>query len=68
MGVPFLGAIPIDPEVAVAGDEGNPIVARSPDSPSSIAFREVAGKVAAQLSIVHAGPVGLRPDFKLQWQ
>ncbi|MCZ6690809.1 MAG: Mrp/NBP35 family ATP-binding protein, partial [Planctomycetota bacterium] len=68
MGVPFLGAIPIDPEVAVAGDEGVPIVARSPDSPSSIAFREVAGKVAAQLSIVHAGPVGLRPDFKLQWQ
>ncbi|HMK16365.1 MAG TPA: ATP-binding protein, partial [Methanomicrobiales archaeon] len=28
MGVPFLGAIPIDPEMVKAGDEGRPYVIR----------------------------------------
>ena len=68
LGVPFLGEIPIEPEIVVGGDEGSPIVIRSPGSPAAIAFKEVAGKVAAQLSIVHSKQEGLKPDFRLQWQ
>jgi len=49
--VPFLGAVPIDTRVREGGDEGQPIVAAAPDSAAARAFVEVAGKVAAQVSI-----------------
>jgi ATP-binding protein involved in chromosome partitioning len=54
LGVPFLGEVPIDPEVVVGGDEGQPILLRSPKSPVSDAYRKVAGAMAAQLSIANA--------------
>lgn len=50
LGIPFLGGIPIDPEVVRAGDEGEPIVVRKPDSPASIAYREIAARVAASVA------------------
>ena len=34
LGVPFLGAIPLDPDMRKAGDEGKPFVIRSRDSPT----------------------------------
>jgi len=45
LGVPFLGEIPIDPEVVVGGDAGTPIVASHPDSVAARAFQELAAKV-----------------------
>ena len=51
MGIPFLGEVPIDTRVRSGGDEGQPIVAVAPDSPAARAFIDVAGKVAAQVSI-----------------
>ena len=51
MGIPFLGEVPIDTRVRSGGDEGRPIVAEAPDAPAAKAFAEVAGKVAAQVSI-----------------
>ena len=42
LGVPFLGEIPIEPEIAEAGDAGVPIVAKNPDSKATQAFRELA--------------------------
>lgn len=33
MNVPFLGAIPLDPAMRKAGDEGQPFIIRSPDTP-----------------------------------
>ncbi len=53
MGIPFLGAVPIDTRVRSGGDEGAPIVMAAPDSPAAQAFLAVAGQVAAQVS-VHA--------------
>jgi ATP-binding protein involved in chromosome partitioning len=50
LGVPFLGGIPIDPEVVLAGDQGEPIVVRSPDAAASIAYREIAARVAASVA------------------
>jgi ATP-binding protein involved in chromosome partitioning len=49
--VPFLGEVPIDTRVRAGGDEGTPIVAAAPDAPAAQAFVDVAGKVAAQLSM-----------------
>jgi ATP-binding protein involved in chromosome partitioning len=51
LGIPFLGEVPIDTRVRSGGDEGQPIVVAAPDSPAAGAFRNVAGRVAAQISI-----------------
>lgn len=51
LGIPFLGEVPIDTRVRTGGDEGAPIVASAPDAPAAKALAEVAGKVAAQISI-----------------
>jgi ATP-binding protein involved in chromosome partitioning len=48
--VPFLGEIPLDPQVVVGGDAGQPILLSHPDSPVSQAFRDIAGAMAARLS------------------
>jgi MinD-like ATPase involved in chromosome partitioning or flagellar assembly len=34
LGVPYLGSIPLDPDLRKAGDEGRPFVIRSKDSPT----------------------------------
>lgn len=49
--VPFLGSIPLDPEVGEASDKGMPSVVYAPQRPQAQAFREVAGQLAAQMSI-----------------
>jgi len=64
-GVPFLGAIPIDPAVREGGDSGTPIVVSNPDSPVAQAFIRLAEQLAAQLSIralkgTSAGPVDIK--------
>ncbi len=42
LGVPFLGEVPIEPEVAEAGDTGIPIAAKNPDSEAAKAFQNLA--------------------------
>jgi ATP-binding protein involved in chromosome partitioning len=49
LGVPFLGAIPIDPEIVVGGDAGSPIVASRPDSAAAKAFVAIAEAVKRQV-------------------
>lgn len=63
--VPFLGEIPLEPSVVMGGDEGKPIVAQEPDSPVTRAYSEVAGRIAAQLSILQAGGDESGPSSKL---
>ena len=48
--VPFLGEIPLVQSVAAAGDNGEPI-AMDAESPLALAFTEIAGKMAQQISI-----------------
>jgi ATP-binding protein involved in chromosome partitioning len=47
MDLPFLGAVPLDPEVRKGGDEGMPTVVGSPDSPSGRALKAVAKALRA---------------------
>lgn len=47
MDVPFLGQIPMDPEVVTAGDEGIPLLRAGPQSPAAKAFSEVVAKILA---------------------
>ncbi|MBT3392380.1 MAG: Mrp/NBP35 family ATP-binding protein [Chloroflexi bacterium] len=50
-GVPFIGAIPMDPTVRQGGDSGKPVVVSHPDSPVAKALRAIAEDVAAKVSV-----------------
>lgn len=52
LGAPFLGEIPIDPQIREGGDLGKPIVLAHPDSLVARQFKAVAGVLAQQVSIV----------------
>lgn len=50
--VPFLGSVPLDPDVSDAGDRGVPAIVGHPERPQTAAFRDIAGKLAQQASIL----------------
>jgi ATP-binding protein involved in chromosome partitioning len=50
-GVPFIGAIPMDPSVREGGDSGKPVVLTHPDSPVAKALKAVAEDLAAKVSV-----------------
>lgn len=57
LAVPFLGSVPLDPGVSEAADRGLPSLVAHPETVQAASFREIAGKLAAQASILaHAGP------------
>ncbi len=56
MGVDFLGTIELDPRIRIGGDAGKPIVVEAPDSPGAIAFRHLARKIAAKVSVMTMMP------------
>jgi ATP-binding protein involved in chromosome partitioning len=56
LGLPFLGAIPLDLDTRVMSDEGAPVVASRPDGPVAARFREIARAVLAAPQV---GPVRL---------
>jgi ATP-binding protein involved in chromosome partitioning len=64
LGVPFLGAIPINVDIVTAGDEGRPIVMDQPDSSIARAYECIADALAAQLD--DRQNTVLRP-FKWLW-
>ncbi|MFP3937739.1 MAG: P-loop NTPase [Phycisphaerae bacterium] len=47
MGVPFLGRIPMDPEIVLSGDAGAGFVQQYPDSPAAKAFAKVVRKIVS---------------------
>jgi len=49
--IPFLGEVPLDLAIRTQSDIGKPIVIAQPDAPSARTLREIAEKVAAQVSI-----------------
>jgi ATP-binding protein involved in chromosome partitioning len=51
LSIPFLGAVPLDRRVREHSDLGTPIVMAEPDHPASVAYRDIAGRLAQQVSI-----------------
>lgn len=51
--VPFLGEIPLVEKITEAGDKGRPIALEA-NHPQAIAFKEIAGRIAQQISINNA--------------
>lgn len=46
LGVPFLGALPIYPDLRVASDEGVPVAIRNPAAPEAQAFERLAATIS----------------------
>lgn len=46
LGVPFLGALPLETDVRVGGDAGTPVVLSKPDSAAAKALKQAAQQVA----------------------
>jgi Mrp family chromosome partitioning ATPase len=59
MGLPFLGAVPIDPMIRMACDEGESFMEAYPESPASKALRQVVRNVA---KLVGEDPNEVLPD------
>ncbi|MFP4545483.1 MAG: P-loop NTPase [Methanomassiliicoccales archaeon] len=49
LGVPFLGAVPVDPKVVRSGDEGMPIVLYDSDSEASRSFMRIVDELAEEV-------------------
>ncbi len=50
--VEFLGSVPLDAQVRIGGDSGQPIVVVNPESPAGKAFAEITPIVAARVSVL----------------
>jgi ATP-binding protein involved in chromosome partitioning len=59
-GVPFLGAVPLDPRIRVGGDAGQPILISDPDSPAAAVLRQIAADVARRADAQSGGTIPLR--------
>ena len=55
MGLPFLGAVPLDPGVRAGGDEGHPVVLADPERETARALTRIAGHLAQRVSIQTLG-------------
>jgi len=51
LGVPFLGSIPIDPDITTGGDAGSPVVVAKPDSDAALAYKAIAIQLARGLAV-----------------
>ncbi len=51
LGVPYLGAIPLEPSIREEADNGAPVVVSRPDSSGGQALRKIAAALAARVSV-----------------
>ncbi len=49
---PYLGSVPLDANVRIGGDSGQPIVVAQPESAAATALRAIAREVAARVSVL----------------
>jgi ATP-binding protein involved in chromosome partitioning len=71
--LPFLGALPLDKEIMSSGEDGQPVLLNSSDSPSAIAFKALADnfsreaeKIYSELDSKEPRQIQVMPDDNLQ--
>lgn len=67
-GVPFLGMIPIDPEISVCGDFGRSLFETAKESASTKAFYTLAEQLVNHVSILKNSSKECLNEFELVWQ
>jgi len=61
--LPFLGKIPMDPQVVMAGDEGVPYLSSAADSPAIRAFTEVVKAIEVRMPpVAVVAPLTMAPS------
>lgn len=63
LGLPFLGALPLDPATMDAGDDGVPIAVGDPEGPAARAYGDIAQRI---IEAIAQGRIGLGP-FRWNW-
>jgi len=63
LNIPFLGRVPLTPEIRVGGDQGVPVLRSNPESVEADAFRQIAAQIAARISVLSLGPGAKRPTW-----
>jgi ATP-binding protein involved in chromosome partitioning len=58
--LPFLGRVPMDPKIVVAGDDGKPYLSASTETPAGMAFAEVVSAIEMRVP-----PKGPPPPLKM---
>lgn len=58
LGVPFLGRVPLDPQMCQVGDVGCPFLVAHPETPAAVVFRHLAKAVMALCE----NPEGIRQE------
>ncbi|MDF3032196.1 MAG: Mrp family signature-containing protein and domain of unknown function [Nitrososphaeraceae archaeon] len=53
-GIPFLGEIPLSPQIMEGSDKGKPVIVSDPDSFQANALRKVAKTIAGRISVIAA--------------
>ena len=61
----FLGALPLQLDIRTDIDDGNPSVAKNPESKVSMMYQEIARKVVATLSL-QSETVGAFPKITIE--
>ncbi|PZO07273.1 MAG: iron-sulfur cluster carrier protein ApbC [Lysobacteraceae bacterium] len=64
--VPLLGSLPLDIRIREQADSGVPTVAADPDSPLSLAYRDIARRTAARLSVQARNKAIAFPNIVMQ--
>lgn len=69
-GVPFLGEVPIDPEICRCGDTGTPLIPKEGDnlSASAKAFLAIAKQVTIEIDALKEQTKGSLQNFELAWK
>jgi ATP-binding protein involved in chromosome partitioning len=70
MGIPFLGQIPIDPEICQSGDRGQSLFARDANHqrPATRAFMHLADQVVAHIKVLKEETNNCLSNFELKWK
>ncbi len=61
-GVPFLGAIPLDPEIVMSGDNGRPVLESGKNSPAAEAMIGIARKLGQCAAAEHGRTDAVEPQ------
>jgi ATP-binding protein involved in chromosome partitioning len=69
-GLPFLGEVPIDPEICRLGDAGNPLISPGADitSASAKTFLAIAQQVVREIDILKGQSSDSLQNFELTWK
>ncbi len=62
LGVPYLGAIPLDPEIVASGDTGKPVLANGNESTAAKSFMQVAETVKSKIDMMRAQTAASEPE------